>query len=671
MVSSQADPEPVRMKYLTARTWPWLLLITLAAALIRLPYWDVIPAAFDKVEQTSFAYQIANGQIRPLTGNDAYAGPFYFYIVAGLIKAGATDPMVGRLVILVAGILTVPLTWAWVQTLGRNRLPALIAALLVALNPDLILVNSHIGGTTLLLPFLTTLFLLCLTLAVTRDSAGWLLLSGIAGGLAVQSNLIGGLAIAGGLLWFLWQTRHVPRLGKRWPLWPILLGMVVLAVFSPVIIYNLTADFGSVGALETKPYIWEHHPTIATTLNNIQRFSTQLVRQTSGVLTGDEGFGALLGVPLLYLALMVAGLVHTTRRVSALPLFILMPFALVMPVISSHYGFSGIGRFTTLLIPVWAATIAFLLAAMGQHVSRMPTSTRRYGYSGVLALLGLILVIYPIAALSRYYAQVNASQKSGRAILELSRYPVTNNHGEPVYISAIEELSNVRGIPYVPHAAFLLGDVYHEFLSPEEIIGRLYENPGPAFFLLSDRDAAIVETVVPLEWVPVPANEEARLRGYGLYRFTGEQPPAKPDFVLDVAPSGLGPTALFSESVRLLGCDAPSPVAPGETLMLGCYWQAVEEIPPNRYIGFAHLVAVDSGQLVTQDDHILGQERYPLNAWQPDEIIRETYVLPIPVDAAPGEYRVALGIYTWPDLNRLAVPGNADNVAVLEPIYVK
>ncbi len=223
----------------------------------------------------------------------------------------------------------------------------------------------------------------------------------------------------------------------------------------------------------------------------------------------------------------------------------------------------------------------------------------------------------------------------------------------------------------MPHAAFLLGDVYHEFLSPEEIIGRLYENPGPAFFLLSDRDAAIVGTVVPLEWIPVPANEEARLRGYGLYRFTGEQPPAKPDFVLGVAPSGLGPTVLFSESVRLLGCDAPSPVAPGETLMLGCYWQAVEEIPPNRYIGFAHLVAVDSGQLVTQDDHILGQERYPLNAWQPDEIIRETYVLPIPVDAAPGEYRVALGIYTWPDLNRLAVPGNADNVAVLEPIYVK
>ncbi len=672
MVGRAADPQPVRMKAPAARSWPWLLLITLVAVMIRLPYWDVIPAAFDEVEQTSFAYQIANGQIRPLTGNDAYAGPFYFYIVAGLIKLGATDPMVGRLVILAAGILTVPLTWAWVQTLGRDRPAALFAALLVALNPDLILTNSHLGGTTLMLPFLATLFLLCLTLAATRDSAGWLLLAGIAGGLTVQSNLIGGLAVAGGLLWFLWRTRRAIRLGKRWPLWPILLGVVVLVILSPVIIYNLSTGFGSVDALETKPYIWEHNPTVATTVNNVRRFSLQLVRQTGGVLSGNEDFGTLVGVPLVYLALMLTGLAYTTRRVSALPLLVIAPFALVMPVISSHYGFSGIGRFTTLLIPVWAAAIAFLLAAVGRRWSRMPTGTNhRTLYGGLLAALGLLLVVYPVVALFRHYQQVNESRDTGRAILELSRYPVANNRGEPVYISTIEELFDVRGIPYVPHAAFLLGDVYHEFLSPEEIIGRLYENPGPAFFLLSDRDAAVVGATVPLERVDIPANEEAGLRGYGLYRFTGEKPPAKPDFVLEAAPTGLEPTVSFGESVQLLGCEAPQPVAAEETLTLDCYWQATGEIPPNRYVAFAHLIAAGSGQLIAQDDHILGRERYPLNAWQPGEVIRETYALPVPADAAAGDYRIALGIYTWPDLTRLVVPGNADNVAVVAPVRIK
>lgn len=671
MVRRPAYPEPVRMRELTARSWPWLLLITLVAVMIRLPYWDVIPAAFDEVEQTSFAYQIANGQIRPLTGNDAYAGPFYFYIVAGLIKLGVTDPMIGRLVILAAGILTVPLTWAWVQALGRDRAAALIAAALVALNPDLIFVYSHLGGTTLLLPFISTLFLLCLTLAAERDSAGWLLLAGITGGLTVQSNLIGGLAVAGGLLWFLWRTRRAARLGQRWPLWPILLGGIVVLVFSPVIIYNIGTNLGSVDALETKPYIWEHNPTVATTLNNIRRFALQLTRQTSGVLVGNEDFKTLLGAPLVYLALMAAGLAYTTRRVSTLPLLVIAPFALVLPIISSHYGFSSIGRFTALLIPVWAAAIACLLARTLESVGQMKPGGQRNISIGLLSMLALLLVIYPVYSLFDYYGRVTASRDTGRAILELSRYAVANNRGEPVYISTIEELFDVRGIPYVPHAAFLLGDVYHEFLSPEEIIGRLYENPGPAFFLLSDRDAAVVGATVPLERVDIPANAEAGLRGYGLYRFTGEEPPVKPDFVLDAAPAGLEPTVSFGESVQLLGCEPPEPVAAGETLTLNCYWQATGEMPPNRYVAFAHLIAAGSDQLVTQDDHILGRERYPLNAWQPGEVIRESYALPVPADAAAGEYRIALGIYTWPDLTRLVVPGNADNVAVLTPVRVK
>ena len=206
----------------------------------------------------------------------------------------------------------------------------------------------------------------------------------------------------------------------------------------------------------------------------------------------------------------------------------------------------------------------------------------------------------------------------------------------------------MRGIPYVPHAAFLLGDVYHEFLSPEEIIGRLYENPGPAYFLLSDGDAAVVGATIPIERVPIPANDAAVPRGFGLYRFAGDQPLAKPEFVLDAAPAGLEPNALFGESVQLLGCEPPPAVAPGETLTLNCYWQATGEMPPSRYTAFAHLIAADSGQLLTQDDHVLGRERYPLNAWQSGEVIRETYALAIPADAATPEPAVPDGTGSQP-----------------------
>lgn len=659
------------MKNLLRREWLWMLLIMLAAAAIRLPYWDIIPAANDEPEQTSFAYQIANGQIRPLTGNDAYAGPFFVYIVAGLIKLGATDPLTGRFVTLAAGILTIPVTWVWAQALGKNRLAALIAALLVAVNPDLILTNSHVGGTTFLLPFLTTLFLLCLTLANKRDSPGWVLLAGIAGGLAGQSNLVGGLAVAGGALWFLWQTRRSARLGKWWPLWPVLLGLVILAMLSPIILHNLTADITSADALARKPYIWEHDPSVATTINNARRFSLQLVRQSGGVLAGDEDFTTLIGIPLIYLALMIAGLVYTTRHVSTLPLLVFAPFALILPIISSHYGFGDVGRFTSLLIPVFAVVIAFLMAAMIDRWCQMPATPGRYIGGILLMLLALLLVVYPMVSLFRHYDQAIKSHTTGRALLELSRYPVANNRGEPVYISTIDELSGVLGTPYVPHAAFLLGDIYHEFLTPEQIIGRLYETPGPAFFMLSDRDAAVVGTTVVLERIAIPANHEASLQGYGLYRFTGSELLTKPDFVLDVAPAGLVSTTTFSDGVEMLGCEPPQPISAGETLILNCYWQADGELPPNRYVTFAHLIPADSGQLLAQDDHILGQELYPLNAWQPGEVIRETYALSIPPDAAVGEHRIVLGIYTWPDLNRLTVPDNPDNVVMLAPVRVE
>lgn len=116
----------------------------------------------------------------------------------------------------------------------------------------------------------------------------------------------------------------------------------------------------------------------------------------------------------------------------------------------------------------------------------------------------LILIVCPVVSLFRYYWQTDLAGETGRTVLDLSRYPVTHNRGEPVYLSTIEALAAVRGIPYVPHAAFLLGDVYHEFLSPEEIIGRLYENPGPAYFLLSDGDAAVLVRQSPLSACPFP-----------------------------------------------------------------------------------------------------------------------------------------------------------------------
>lgn len=648
-----------------------LLLLTFLALLLRLPYWKVIPASFDEVNQTVYALLIAQKQLLPLVGNDAYAGPFYFYLLAGLLRLGITNPMLGRAVIMVAGTLTVPATFGWVQALGHNKTAALIAALLVTVNPDLILVNSHMGGSTFLLPFFTTLFLMGLTVALSQDSWGWLVGGSIAGGLALQSNPIAGLVIMAGLLWFLARTYRQPRLGHWWPWWPICAGLVILLVYSPVILYNLTTDFQTVGVLHERSYLWEDHPTIATTVNNVQRFSLQTSRQVSGVVIGDEQFATLFGIPLLYVGLMLAGLAYTTYAVSALPLLILIPFFIILPIFSSHYGFVSIGRFTTLLVPVWTAVIGFLLAQTSHHIQTIALPKRTLLQIAALAF-AILLLAYPVQSLFAFYRITNETHEGGQSILEISNYIVAHDQGEPVYISMIEELSTLTGVPYVPHAAFLLNDIYHEFLPPPQILGRLYETPGPAFLILSQPDADTLQETVPLERLAIPANEEARLQNYGLYKFNATAPLPKPEFVLTPKeiPAGLGPTAVFGAGIQLLGCATPQIAPSGNQLSFACYWQTLTDIPRDDYIGFAHLMDTDTATLVAQDDHILGEERYPVMAWQSDEVIQENYTFDISNREIAGTYQIVLGIYTWPDIVRLPVPETPDNLVPLPPVTI-
>ena len=331
----------------------------------------------------------------------------------------------------------------------------------------------------------------------------------------------------------------------------------------------------------------------------------------------------------------------------------------------------SIGRFTTLLIPIWAAAIGVLLAS-GVERLRQATGPGRKGYWALALLLGLLMVTYPVESLLRYYNTINETHESGRALLELSRYAVAQNEDEPVYISTIEELSFLRGIPYVPHAAFLLGDIHHEFLPPRQIVGRLFENPGAALLLLSDRDAGIVQETARLQRVAIPANEEAKWRSYGLYRLDTNAALHKPDSVLRArdVPGGLAPTVTVGEGTKLLGCDVTESLEPGDRLSLHCYWQAIEAMPQGIYVGFAHLFDPATLTLVAQDDHAVGQELYPLNAWQSDEVVRESYEMDIPDDASPGEYQLWVGIYTWPSLSRLSVPDSSDNVVILPSVRV-
>ncbi len=99
----------------------------------------------------------------------------------------------------------------------------------------------------------------------------------------------------------------------------------------------------------------------------------------------------------------------------------------------------------------------------------------------------------------------------------------------------------------------------------------------------------------------------------------------------------------------------PEAIRAGEVLSLTVYWQATAA-PPADYTAFVHLLD-PAGEVVAQVDRPPRNGWYPTSFWMPGEVVTDTFDLPVPASASPGEYRLVCGMYAWPDLARLPVLG--------------
>jgi 4-amino-4-deoxy-L-arabinose transferase-like glycosyltransferase len=88
---------------------------------------------------------------------------------------------------------------------------------------------------------------------------------------------------------------------------------------------------------------------------------------------------------------------------------------------------------------------------------------------------------------------------------------------------------------------------------------------------------------------------------------------------------------------------------PGQNVYLTLYWQA--EKPTSEPVSaFIHLLDED-GEIVAQTDQWPGG--LPSSVWSAGQVIVDEHALAIPSDLAPGDYRVATGLYTAADGTRL------------------
>ena len=109
-------------------------------------------------------------------------------------------------------------------------------------------------------------------------------------------------------------------------------------------------------------------------------------------------------------------------------------------------------------------------------------------------------------------------------------------------------------------------------------------------------------------------------------------------------------------------------VRPGSRLTVTMAWESTIEVT-DRHVVFVHLLS-DDGELVAQHDDAPVGSILPPGAWPSDTTFRFPVSVGIPADLTPGEYQLQVGIYLWPEMERLAVPSSPDNAFDLGTVEI-
>jgi hypothetical protein len=138
---------------------------------------------------------------------------------------------------------------------------------------------------------------------------------------------------------------------------------------------------------------------------------------------------------------------------------------------------------------------------------------------------------------------------------------------------------------------------------------------------------------------------------------------------VDIPPAAAGLGAATPERLPLADYGPPHP---GDRLHLTLTWQATRPFERDLKL-FVHLLDASdaSGRIVAQVDLPAGAGAGPEGAdyftsqWDPGQLIADDVVITLPLDAPPGPYRLAFGLYDGDTLERLPVAGREDGRVVV------
>ncbi len=100
-------------------------------------------------------------------------------------------------------------------------------------------------------------------------------------------------------------------------------------------------------------------------------------------------------------------------------------------------------------------------------------------------------------------------------------------------------------------------------------------------------------------------------------------------------------TAVFAERIALRGYDW---LANEQAIELTLYWESLTAVAEN-YKVFIHVVD-ETDAIVAQVDRLPVNGLAPTWRWQPGDLVRDIYQIPLPPELPSGQYQVRVGLYT-------------------------
>jgi uncharacterized membrane protein len=135
-------------------------------------------------------------------------------------------------------------------------------------------------------------------------------------------------------------------------------------------------------------------------------------------------------------------------------------------------------------------------------------------------------------------------------------------------------------------------------------------------------------------------------------------------------PAGAAPLAWqLGDSIKLVGARLPQTASQGESLSVSLFWQTARGVQSD-YVAFVHALDV-TGNPVFQDDTVPGQGARPVPGWLPGEVVEDRHELTVPADAAPGVYRIVVGLYDMKDGKRLPVQPSAGDTVDIGQVQIR